>query len=218
VLEQLQRLKMNKLTNYITILLIVVLAPFGASAQLNVVQQFGFGGQNGVSSPHGIIYGSDGFIYLMSTSTTDGISGNINVSAYGSAYLVLTKLNTDYDEIWQNSYGGNGHDRNAFIYELSDGILITASSTSGISGNKTVDSFGNEDGWIFKIDFDGNILWQQGFGGTANDQLMAALVTPAEEIYLGFRSQSPVSGNRTAPLKGNRDYWIVKLDNQFDEL
>lgn len=207
---------MNKKIVILIANLIVMLIPFGINSQLSLTQQFGLGGASGFTQFFDITHGSDGFIYLMSSTTANGVNGNINVSPYGLSYIVVTKLDSNLEIIWQHSYGGNG-DESGFIQGLSDGLLIAATSSSGISGNKTVDNYGVSDGWLFKIDFDGNIIWQHGVGGSEYDEILDIKVSPDEvDIYLGFRSYSSTSGNRTAPLKGDRDYWIVKLNSMGD--
>ena len=193
-----------------------MLIPFGVNSQLNLIQQFGLSGESGTTEFNDIIYGSDGFIYLISSSSANGLDGNINVTSFGSSYIIVTKLNSDFDILWQNSYGGTGLEYNGAIKELSNGLLVSATSTSGVSGNKTTQNYGGSDGWVFKIDFDGDILWQSGFGGDDFDEIMNLIISPSEEIYLGIRSFSSISGNRSAQLKGDRDFWIVKINNNGD--
>jgi len=121
---------------------------------------------------------------------------------------------------WQRTIGGAGNDRLESIHQTPDGGYIAAGySTSGISGEKTEASYGNEDYWIMKLDAAGNIQWQKTIGGACIDILLT-LIPTADGGYLASGwSASGVSGNKTSvnystavcdPVQ-SRDYWVVKL-------
>src|SRR6185436_8939404 len=94
----------------------------------------------------------------------------------------------------------------------SDGnYLIGGYSYSLISGNKTNTNYGLEDYWVVKIAPDGNILWQQTYGGSDYDELYTLLATSDRGFLLGGTSRSPVSGNKTNAHFGNYDSWAIKL-------
>ncbi len=54
--------------------------------------------------------------------------------------------------IWQSVIGGTQYDRgNDFLLTHDGSCLITGQSSSSISGNKTLASFGSSDGWLIKL-------------------------------------------------------------------
>lgn len=115
---------------------------------------------------------------------------------------------------WQNTIGGNDYDWCDFIEPTSDGNYISGGySYSNISGDKTENSRGLNDFWLFKIDdASGNLLWQKTIGGNGNEHLISAKETVDGGFILGGYSSSGISGEKTQNSRGGDDYWVVKLD------
>ncbi|MBK9457402.1 MAG: hypothetical protein IPO24_18345 [Bacteroidetes bacterium] len=63
----------------------------------------------------------------------------------------MLKLNKEGVVQWQNSYGGDGHDHlcTQLGYCNDGGLILGGSSSSTISGDKTVSSLG-QDYWLIK--------------------------------------------------------------------
>jgi hypothetical protein len=82
------------------------------------------------------------------------------------------------------------------------------------SGNKTSGVYGDgaSDGWVVKLDANGQKQWEQCFGGNDADELCAVRQTGDDGFIVGGTSDSTVSGNKSADGFGGRDYWLVKLD------
>ena len=71
---------------------------------------------------------------------------------------------------WQETFGGSLIDFTLQTAVTSDGGYIMAgTSESGISGNKTIAGYGNNDYWIIKLDAICNIQWQKLFGCSGSD-------------------------------------------------
>jgi hypothetical protein len=52
-----------------------------------------------------------------------------------------------------------------FSKETTDGgYILGGSSSSGISGEKTQNSRGNDDYWVVKLDENRNIIWDKTYG------------------------------------------------------
>lgn len=210
---------MNNLFKNIASFSIMVLAPFGASTQLNILDQFALGGNgNSIISNQGVENSNDGGFYTIISTTSSTGSGNMTELSYGSQYVVLTKLSSTFQIEWQASFGGLQPEGTARVLEVSDGIILAVNSLSGVSGNKTVINYGATDGWLIKLDFDGEILWQKGYGGSDHDNIVFIIESNNGDLLLGFNSSSGSSGNRTAPLKGVNDYWLVKTDSSGEIL
>ncbi len=123
---------------------------------------------------------------------------------------------------WQRTIGGNGNDRLQSVQQTTDGgYILGGYSTSGVSGEKTVAGYGEEDYWIVKLDAVGNIEWQTVAGGVHIDILLTVIQTADGGYLASGWSVSGVSGNKTAvnhggtAMVGNasngRDIWVVKL-------
>jgi hypothetical protein len=97
------------------------------------------------------------------------------------------------------------------------GYLVGASSYSDISGEKTQHNRGGSDWWLIKLDKNGNKVWDKTIGGDADDNNFQSAILRTEDggYILGSYSYSDVSGEKTEPSRGGRDYWLVKLDKNF---
>lgn len=165
---------------------------------------------------------SDGGFILGGTSNSDKGLDKSSI-CFGQEDFWVIKLDAKGGELWQKTIGGSGMEKLLSIAQTKDGGYIlggTSSSNkseSNLNGNinleeKTEDSRGNLDYWVVKLKSDGKVEWQKTLGGKYVDELKAIQQTKDGGYILGGYSNSPVSGDRTAPHYGQGDYWIVKLD------
>jgi hypothetical protein len=157
-------------------------------------------------------------------------NGNILVAGYsiGNTAFDKTENSRGYYDLWlvwldsngniirDKTIGGNALDwvYKGCIHELQDGSLfILAQSESDISGEKSENSRGNRDYWLLKLDAGGNLLWDKTYGGNQIEQSSTIIPTADGNYFLLGVSKSDISGNKTAPNKGNYDYWLIKIDS-----
>ena len=93
--------------------------------------------------------------YIISGYTPTGISGDKTEATYGGFsygdYWIL-KLDIGGNLIWQKTIGGNGEDLSGGLDITPDGsIIISGTSMSPISGNKTTPFYGIADFWAIKL-------------------------------------------------------------------
>lgn len=114
---------------------------------------------------------------------------------------------------WQRSYGGTNTD---FLFGLAQatdgGYFLVGNSYGPASGIKTSTNYGDYDGWVVKIDGNGNIIWEADFGGTNTDQISAVQQTADGGCVVAGLTFSGISGNRTNNWNGSSDAWVMKLD------
>ena len=128
--------------------------------------------------------------------------------------ILLCKLSPAQEILWQKSYGGTSWDELRNVLHCSDGgFLVSGFSSSDSSGEKTENSNGGLDFWIFKTDSMGSILWQNTIGGSGEDRAFEAIETYNGGYLIGGYSYSPVSGDKSEDSIGKADYWIVKIDS-----
>jgi hypothetical protein len=114
---------------------------------------------------------------------------------------------------WQNTIGGSDIDQLFSLKKTTDGgYILGGKSKSGISGDKSENSQGNEDFWIVKVDSLGTIQWQNTIGGSGSDIQNVVLQTADGGYLLGGISNSNISGDKTENCLGGMDIWIVKTD------
>lgn len=66
------------------------------------------------------------------------------------------------------------------------------------------------DGWAFKMDLTGALLWSKRYGGAGNDMLVDVVPRPGGEVV--------VVGHTTSYGSGGWDFWALRLDAQGDIL
>jgi hypothetical protein len=93
--------------------------------------------------------------YVIAGYTPSGISGDKTEATYGGFsygdYWIL-KLDNSGNLIWQKTIGGNGEDLSGGLDITPDGsIIISGTSMSPISGNKTTPFYGIADFWAIKL-------------------------------------------------------------------
>lgn len=134
----------------------------------------------------------------------------------------LLKTNQQGQKIWDMRYGGTSREDLSFIKRSTDGGYIlggtTYSDLGGDISQPLADTIALQpkcDYWIFKIDSNGNKLWDKRYGGLGADNLADIQSTKDGGYILAGNSQSPTGGNKTHnnwAAYPDADYWIVKID------
>lgn len=155
----------------------------------------------------------DLLIFGFSNSSNTGNKQSVN---YGSNDYWLVRMSNSGTILWDKTYGGNGLDNASNVLELGGGnLLVTGFSGSGISGNKTLASFGQQDAWVLKLSPNGTIVNQAVFGGLLYDGGDLLFQSGNNEFIIVGSSSSGVSGNKTESNLGDLDTWMIKIDSSF---
>lgn len=194
---------------------LLVLTSIMAVAQPGIEWQKTIGGNN-IDSFKKAIMLADG--YLLCGQSHSNISGDKTVNGFGGlSHIWILKIADNGEIIWQNAYGGSSLETNYDVLKMVDnGFLISNTSSSNISGNKTENSRGEGDYWLVKTDEDGTIEWQKTIGGSGSEFDMMAIPCMDGGYFVGGSSRSPISGEKTENFRGfsalNADFWVLKLD------
>jgi hypothetical protein len=152
------------------------------------------------------------------TNEKDFLDGDKKAVSRGGVDFWVIKLNAKGGEEWQKTIGGLGQDElNCVVRTKDGGFVLGGSSSSDESGEKTTPNYGGMDYWALKLNADGEIVWQNTFGGKYNDELRSIAIADDGGFLLGGSSNSPDTGNKTQKNVGNSDYWIIKLDKDGNE-
>lgn len=163
-----------------------------------------------------VIQTSDGGYVAAGFSASD-ISGEKTHQSKGGLDYWLVKLSAAGSVEWDKTIGGNNQDYLTNILQTKDkGLLVAGYSYSGISGDKTEPRHGSNttlysDTWVIKLKKGGAIEWDKTIGGNKGDNPAAILQYNHNNYIIGNSSNSPISGEKTIPLKGTSDYWLVLL-------
>ncbi len=100
--------------------------------------------------------------------------------------------------VWEKNIGGTGTDIANAVAIAADGGIVIAGITNSTGA-------GDYDGYVLKMDTDGDVVWEKTFGGSAED-VINDIVTTADGGFaaIGFTKSAGVGGN---------DGWLVKLSS-----
>lgn len=114
---------------------------------------------------------------------------------------------------WDVSFGGSNPDiLTTLISSKTGGFYLGGYSQSNWGCTKTSINKGGYDFWIVKCDSIGRKELDLDLGGTNIDFMADMDLTPDGGLIIGGSSYSGVSGDKTKPLKGSGDYWVIKID------
>ncbi len=181
--------------------------------ELHVLKQWekDYGGTN--ADHFTVVKRTDDGGYVVAGYSDSPPSGNKISGNYGDQDFWLLKLDTNGNKQWERTFGGTNEDHLATIIMTMDGgFFLAGSSLSGAGGNKTSPGYGGRDFWTVRLDANGNKLWDQSFGGSADEVLSSGLQTVDGGFIVGGYSFSVPSGNKTATNSGQTDFWLVRLD------
>ncbi|QNF34406.1 T9SS type A sorting domain-containing protein [Adhaeribacter swui] len=151
--------------------------------------------------------------YLSGGYSNSPVSGDKSQNNRGGADYWIVKTDEKGAKQWDRRYGGSNHDYLNRIIPTSDGgYLLAGSSTSGKGGDKNEGNRGDQDYWIVKISNDGTKQWDKTYGGSGFDDLRKVNQLSNGDYLLAGTSASGVSGDKTQPSQGGKDYWIVRID------
>ena len=152
--------------------------------------------------------------YILGGYSASGISGNKTQASWGAEDYWVVKIDSLGIKQWDKVFGGTNSDELLSLQQTSDGgYLLGGYSESGISGNKSQNTWGFSDYWIVKIDSLGNKQWDKDFGGTSSEYLNKISLTIDGGYLLSGNSGSNISGDKTENNLGALQTWVVKIDS-----
>lgn len=133
---------------------------------------------------------------------------------HGGADMWVVKLDTAHNVQWARSYGGyGGDDALRVLTETSDGGFVITGMCGGGGGDVTNFQGGFNDGWIIRLDAQGNLVWQKTVGGSFYDLFYGGMQTSdGDFIFCGYTNS--IDGDLdTVSLHGGFDALVVKTDS-----
>ena len=177
----------------------------------NIVWQNTIGG-NLNDEPKSIVQTTDGGYLILGNSNSNS-SGDKSENSKGESDFWLVKLDTNGAVIWNKTIGGNLEDIASKIISTNDGnFMLIGTSKSTVSGDKTEISRGDFDLWMVKVNPSGTILWDKTIGGSLDDLAYDIIQTSDNGFLIASTSSSNISGEKTENSRGDKDYWVLKLE------
>jgi hypothetical protein len=137
---------------------------------------------------------------LLSGFKNDLNSDNGLNSHYSDGYDAwVMKLDSSQKQLWNRTYGGANEDVAVMSFVASDGGVV-------FNGGTCSYGFGNPDGWLFKIDSNGNIIMSKTYGWyNATAWSLTACIQTTDGGYL-----LPLTTNYTSPIPS---FGLIKTDS-----
>jgi len=123
--------------------------------------------------------------------------GNSASFGQGETDILLVKIDNSGNQIWNVTYGGKSAETPFGIIEALDGGY-------GIVGHSFSFGAGEDDVWFIKTDSNGNMVFNQTFGGEPADS--------ARTIMQGTDGGYIIAGSTASFGQGENDFWLVKID------
>jgi uncharacterized delta-60 repeat protein len=129
------------------------------------------------------------------------VAGATESSGAGEFDVWVFKVSADGELIWDRQFGGPATDWASALVATSDGGVAVGAYTQDVSE-------GPYDFWVLKLDGEGNLEWQQRFGGEQTDWSNAITATSDDGIV--------VVGHTESSGAGGADFWVLQLNSQGD--
>ncbi len=191
--------------------LILLFSIHASTAQnLNLTNQKSIGGSGDDVLPFILKTPTNDGYFLVGNSTS-GISGDKSDTSRGYSDVWLVRTDTNFNVLWDKTYGGNEIEQAYGAIIQNNKIYIHAWSSSGISGEKTIQNYGAADCWMLCLDVNGNILWQNAYGGDWTDWQGNLTDYSDSSLLISCLSSSGISGNKSSASLGYTDYWLIEV-------
>lgn len=179
-------------------------------SNMNIEWQSLYGGSETDYGSFGLIELSDGYLFLAQTDSNDG-----DVSGFHGGLKDIWAVRIDMVGIiiWQTCLGGSDYDVGGDLFQTEDGGFIifgrTHSNNGDVSGNHSWPEY--SDIWMVKLDSDGEIIWQQCYGGLNDEEVSLGIIKKSDFNWVIAGSFIYNTGDIDCTWQGLNDYWIFEI-------
>ena len=139
-------------------------------------------------------------------------------------FAILSVSAQETKTLWQKDIKSSTQDFLSTMSLTLDRQIILSGSViqkSKVSGGSTESSTSKNAGYdyrLLKLSQEGNLLWDKHFGGSQHDYLVSTTPTQEGGFLLAGTSFSNQSGDKKENNLGGSDVWLVRLDENGEEL
>ncbi|NBL64527.1 T9SS type A sorting domain-containing protein [Flavobacterium sp. NST-5] len=142
--------------------------------------------------------------YLLFGSSSSNISEFKESNSEGGLDYWIVRIDKEGNIIWERTFGGRYEDvlKTGLITESQE-IVIGGTTNSPSSDHKLDDNL-TCDFWIIKLNENGDVIWEETFGGNGTDELFSLVVTQDGNYLAAGSSNSSFA-------KDGSDIWLLKI-------
>ena len=169
----------------------------------NIIWEKRYGGSDDDRFHSAIVLDNQNILFSGITKSNDGMISN----NYGNSdvWVVLTDSNGEI--IWENTYGGSSSDiigYNCMKRSIDNNFLLYGNT--GSNDHDLEDFSGEENGWVWKINDQGEVLWSYAYGHEFGEN-----INDVKE--LGNNKMLLLGGRATiADPFAAANYWLLVID------
>ncbi len=161
---------------------------------------------------------SDGKLLIVGEGSGIGGIGPNNVGGqlgetFGSTDFWAVKTEVDGTIIWEQNYGGTGADICNDVISTQDGGYFLVGSSSSFDYDAEV-TYDKEDGWIVKIDGEGNKQWTKKIGTEKADGFNKVIRSSDGNYIAVGQSNSGILNGSGSSFNIESQLYLVKFDEQ----
>ena len=170
---------------FLSLVLSPVVVTFG---QESTIWMKTFGGTNNDNCFSALLALDGGYI----------LAGDTASFGVGETDVWLIKTDENGNMEWNKTYGGVANDDVQFMISDEDGYILVSRTYSFGEGDADL--------WLIKIDINGNMIWNQTYGGPGAEWAWSIVKTSDDGYALLGRTNSFGSGDN--------DFWLIKTNSE----
>ncbi|MGD0979599.1 MAG: hypothetical protein ABR962_10740 [Candidatus Bathyarchaeia archaeon] len=140
----------------------------------------------------------EAYSVIQTNDTGYAVAGTTDSYGAGETGAWLVKTDSSGNTQWSQTYGGVAQDGAYSVIQTSDGGYALAGFTDSYGA-------GSFDFWLVKTDSHGNMMWNQTYGGTGDDEAECVIQTSDGGYAL--------AGYTNSFGAGSYDFWLVKTNS-----
>ena len=153
----------------------------------------------------------DGNLYILGTTWSN--DGDVSNNPSVTLAIWVVKIDPDGKILWERAIGGSGAEYCRGGILTSDGGVVVCGYTSSSDGDVSV-NYGFYDMWVFKLNSQGELIWETVIGNEDFDYSFSVIETSDKGFLLSGSSYLYQGGNLSCIDHGTKaDGVLAKLDS-----
>lgn len=168
----------------------LVIAQLASDGQARWARSFGY---EGVQEALGVASDVDEDIYVVGGFEGTILSGADVLLGVGSRSAFTLKLDKEGNWVWGRSWGMGWAVAVDVVAAIQGGVIVAGMFDGPIElGDAQYVGVGAADGFLFRLDSDGNVVWSKTFGNASAQRPIDMAIGPEGEVALIGRTSGPL--------------------------